>query len=71
MEDLLRKHKVNDKKEKIVGWLPGLPRHHSEVLTVDERKYYNRVVKYAFTQEEALAEAERCMRCYYIAMIAQ
>jgi formate dehydrogenase beta subunit len=70
MEDHLRKLKVYDKKEKIKGWLPGLPRAHSEVLSVDERKDNNREVKYGFTQEEALAEAERCMRCYYIAMVA-
>jgi formate dehydrogenase beta subunit len=70
MEDHLRKLKVYNKKEKIQGWLPGLPRQHSEVLTVDERKDNNREVKYGFTQEEALSEAERCMRCYYIAMIA-
>lgn len=70
MEDHLRRLKVYNKKEKIRGWLPGLPRQHSEVLTVDERKDNNREVKYGFTQEEALAEAERCMRCYYIAMVA-
>jgi formate dehydrogenase (NADP+) beta subunit len=70
MEDHLRKLKVYDKKEKIQGWLPGLPRQNSEVLSVDERRDNNLEVKYGFTQEEALAEAERCMRCYYIAMVA-
>ena len=70
MEDHLRKLKVYDKKEKMQGWLPGLPRQHSEVLTVEERRDNNREVKYALTQEEAMSEAERCMRCYYIAMVA-
>jgi len=70
MEDHLRKLKVYDKKEKIQGWLPGPPRQHSEVLTVDERRDNNREVKYALTQEEAMSEADRCMRCYYIAMVA-
>jgi len=70
MEDHLRRLKVYDKKEKIQGWLPGLPRQHSEVLTVEERRDNNREVKYGFTQEEALSEADRCMRCYYIAMVA-
>ncbi len=70
MEDHLRKLKVYDKKEKIQGWLPGLPRQHGEVLTVEERRDNNREVKYALTQEEAISEAERCMRCYYIAMVA-
>lgn len=71
MEDHLRKMRVYDKKEKVTGWLPGIPREHSEVLGVDERKDNNKEVNYGFTQEQGLSEAERCMRCYYIAMIAQ
>ncbi|MDD2567359.1 MAG: FAD-dependent oxidoreductase [Thiovulaceae bacterium] len=70
MEDHLRKLKVYDKKEKVSGWLPGLPRMVSEKLEVDVRKDNNKEVNLGFTQEEALAEADRCMRCYYIAMIA-
>ncbi|MCW8895690.1 MAG: FAD-dependent oxidoreductase [Sulfurimonas sp.] len=70
MEDHLRKLKVYDKKEKVTGWLPGLPREHSEVLGVDDRKYNNKEVNLGFTQEEAMSEADRCMRCYYIAMVA-
>ncbi len=42
MEDHLRKIKVYDKKEKITGWLAGIPREHAEVLDVDERKDNNR-----------------------------
>ena len=70
MEDHLNKLKVYDKKEKVTGWLPGLPRQESEVLDVDVRKDNNKEVNLGFTQEEALAEADRCMRCYYIAMVA-
>lgn len=70
MEDHLRKLRVYNKDEKVTGWLPGLPRQHSEKLSVDERKDNNREVNLGFTQEEAIAEAERCMRCYYIAMAA-
>lgn len=70
MEDHLRKLRVYDKKEKIVGWLPGLPRVVSEKLDVDIRKDNNKEVNLGFTQEEALSEADRCMRCYYIAMVA-
>jgi len=70
MEDHLRRMKVFNKKEKITGWLPGLPREHSEVLGVDERKFNNLEVNLGFTQEQALGEADRCMRCYYIAMVA-
>ena len=70
MEDHLRKLKVYDKNEKVTGWLPGLPRQVSEKLPVEIRKYNNQEVNLGFTQEEAMAEAERCMRCYYIAMVA-
>jgi formate dehydrogenase (NADP+) beta subunit len=70
MEDHLRKLKVYDKKEKVEGWLPGLPRQESEKLDVDIRKDNNKEVNLGFTQEEAMSEADRCMRCYYIAMIA-
>jgi formate dehydrogenase beta subunit len=69
MEDHLRKLKVYDKNEQVTGWLAGLKRQSSEVLGVDERKYNNLEVKYGFTQDEALAEANRCMRCYYISMV--
>jgi formate dehydrogenase beta subunit len=70
MEDHLRKLKVYDKNEKVTGWLPGLPREVSEKLPVDVRKDNNQEVNLGFTQEQAIAEAERCMRCYYIAMVA-
>ena len=70
MEDHLRKLRVYDKKEKVTGWLPGLPREVSVKLDVDDRKTNNKEVNLGFTQEEALSEADRCMRCYYIAMTA-
>jgi len=69
MEDHLSKLKVYNKKEKVTGWLPGLPREHSEVVDVDIRKFNNVEVNLGFTQEEAMSEADRCMRCYYIAMV--
>jgi formate dehydrogenase beta subunit len=70
MEDHLSRLKVYDKKEKVTGWMPGIPRNHSEKLGVDERKTNNKEVNLGFTGEEAIAEAERCMRCYYISMVA-
>jgi len=70
MEDHLRRIKVYDKKEEITGWLPGLAREESEVLDVEVRKFNNMEVNLGFTQEQALSEADRCMRCYYIAMVA-
>ncbi len=71
MEDQLRKMRVYDKSEKVTGWLPGLPRQRSEVVDVDIRKVNNMEVNFGFTQEQAISEAERCMRCYYIAMVAR
>lgn len=70
MEDHLNKLKVYDKNEKVTGWMPGIPRQVSEKLKVEERKDNNREVNLGFTGEQAIAEAERCMRCYYISMVA-
>jgi len=70
MEDHLHKLRVYDKKEKITGWLPGLTRQSSEILDVELRKDNNKEVNLGFTQDEAIDEANRCMRCYYIAMVA-
>ena len=70
MEDHLSALKVYDKNEKITGWMPGLPRAESQKLEVDERKDNSKEVNLGFTGEEALAEAQRCMRCYYISMVA-
>ena len=70
MEDHLNRLKVYDKNEKITGWMPGIPRNVSEKLEVDERKDNNLEVNLGFTGEQAVAEAERCMRCYYISMVA-
>ena len=69
MEDHLMKLKVYNKKEKIVGWLPGLARQQSEIVDVDIRKFNNVEVNMGYTQDEAMLEADRCMRCYYIAMV--
>jgi formate dehydrogenase beta subunit len=68
MEDHLNRLKVYNKNEKITGWMPGLPRAVSQKLGVEERKTNNKEVNLGFTGQEAVAEAERCMRCYYIAM---
>ena len=70
MEDHLRKLRVYDKSEKVSGWLPGLKRQVSEKLSIQERIDNNREVNFGFTQQEAIVEAQRCMRCYYIAMVA-
>jgi formate dehydrogenase beta subunit len=70
MEDHLAKLRVYDKNEKITGWMPGIPRAVSQKLETEERKTNNKEVNLGFTGEEAISEAERCMRCYYISMVA-
>jgi formate dehydrogenase beta subunit len=70
MEDHLRKLRVYDKQEKVTGWLAGLPRNISKKLHVDERKDNHKEVNLGFTQQEAINESQRCMRCYYISMVA-
>jgi formate dehydrogenase beta subunit len=70
MEDHLARLKVYNKNEKVTGWMPGLPRMVSEKLSVQERIDNNQEVNLGFTGEEALSEAQRCMRCYYISMVA-
>jgi formate dehydrogenase beta subunit len=70
MEDHLKNLGVYNKEEKISGWMPGIPRNVSEKLEADERKSNNLEVNLGLTGEQAIAEAERCMRCYYISMVA-
>ena len=70
MEDHLRRLKVYDKKENVKGWVAGLPREVSEKLDSDYRIDKQDEVNFGFTQEQAVNEASRCMRCYYIAMVA-
>jgi formate dehydrogenase beta subunit len=69
MEDHMARLKVYNKDEKITGWMPGIPREHSEKLPTEVRKDNNKEVNLGFTAEEAQAEAERCMRCYYLGMV--
>ena len=70
MEDHMNRLKVYNKKEKITNWMPGLPREVSEKLETEVRKDNNKEVNLGFTAQEAAAEAERCMRCYYLGMVA-
>jgi len=70
MEDHLKNLGVYNKNEKITGWMPGIPRNVSEKLEAEERKHNNLEVNLGLTGEQAIAEAERCMRCYYISMVA-
>ncbi|MEJ2499361.1 MAG: FAD-dependent oxidoreductase [Sulfurovaceae bacterium] len=69
MEDHLRTLNVYDKNEKITGWMQGQPREESPKLSVGDRIDNNKEVNLGLSGEEALAEAQRCMRCYYISMV--
>jgi len=70
MEDHLKSLKVYDKNEKVTGWMPGIPREVSEKLDADARKSNYKEVNFGFSNEQATSEADRCMRCYYISMVA-
>jgi len=70
MEDHMNRLKVFNKNEKIKGWIPGLPREHSQKLETQIRKHNNQEVNFGFTAQEAQDEAQRCMRCYYLSMVA-
>ena len=70
MEDHMNRLKVYNKNEKITNWMPGLPREESQKVSTELRKDNNIEVNMGFTAQEAQAEAERCMRCYYLSMVA-
>ena len=70
MEDHLSALRVYNKNEKVTGWMSGVPREESTKLGVDDRIDNNKEVNFGFTGKEAALEAERCMRCYYISMVA-
>ena len=70
MEDHMSRLKVYNKKEKITNWMPGIPREHSEKVEIEIRKDNNIEVNLGFTADEAQAEAQRCMRCYYLGMVS-
>jgi formate dehydrogenase beta subunit len=70
MEDHMNRLKVYNKGEKVTGWMPGILREHSEKLSTEVRIDNNKEVNLGFTAQEAQAEAQRCMRCYYLSMVA-
>lgn len=68
MEDYLHKLGVFNKEECVNGWAKGALRHESQKVPAEVRKNSFIEVNYGFDGKEALSEAQRCMRCYYIAM---
>lgn len=68
MEDLLKQIGVFDKNREIKGFLSGNTRAVSDKLQPEYRAGNFEEVNLGFDNEMAIAEAQRCMRCYYIGM---
>ena len=68
MEDLLKQIGVFDKNREIKGFLSGNTRAVSDKLQPEYRASNFEEVNLGFDNEMAIAEAQRCMRCYYISM---
>lgn len=71
MEDILNYMGVYDKNEK-VQWLDaGARAHQGEVHGKERASYKNYCeVELGFKNSHAVSEAERCLRCYRVAMVA-
>ena len=61
--------KVYDPAED-VGFLGGRARYQLEMLPPDSRKWTFDEVEKGFSPQEAMAEADRCLRCYRVATVA-
>lgn len=68
MEDLLKSIGVFDKNREVKGFLSGNKREVSSKLDPEYRASNFEEVNLGFTNEMAITEAQRCMRCYYISM---
>jgi len=71
MEDMLNYLGVYDKNEKVAN-LDSAARHHQAEIHGRERASYKNYceVELGFTESQAVEEAERCLRCYRVAMAA-
>ncbi|HJV34052.1 FAD-dependent oxidoreductase [Geomonas sp.] len=71
MEDILTYFGVYDKNEK-VSWLDSASREHQSEIHGKERASKGNYceVELGFVDSQAIREAERCLRCYRIAMVA-
>ncbi len=70
-EDILTNLPVYDKNEQ-VPWLDAVKRAHQAEVHGKERasKGNYQEVELGFTNQQAVTEAERCLRCYRMAMLA-
>ncbi len=71
MDDILTNFPVYDKNEQ-VPWLDSVPRAHQAEVHGRERASYKNYqeVELGFANSQAVREAERCLRCYRVAMVA-
>jgi formate dehydrogenase beta subunit len=71
MEDILSFMGVYDAKERI-AWLDSRGRERQGEVHGRERASYKNYseVELGFTESQAVREAERCLRCYRVAMVA-
>ncbi|OGU10039.1 MAG: dihydropyrimidine dehydrogenase subunit A [Geobacteraceae bacterium GWC2_58_44] len=71
MEDILSYFGVYDKNEP-VAWLDSAAREHQGEVHGKERASYKNYceVELGFANSQAVREAERCLRCYRVAMVA-
>lgn len=69
MEDLVNQFGVFNDKEN-VGILGGLHREHQPKVNGAERATNYDEIELAMPESQAVAEAERCLRCYRVGMVA-
>ncbi|QWV94091.1 FAD-dependent oxidoreductase [Geomonas oryzisoli] len=71
MEDILTYFGVYDKNEN-VQWLDSAAREHQKEVHGKERASYKNYceVELGYANSQAVREAERCLRCYRVAMVA-
>ncbi|RLB74375.1 MAG: hypothetical protein DRH03_01340 [Deltaproteobacteria bacterium] len=62
------KVKVYDQSEDL-GFLGGRERKELEMLDPDTRKFTNDEVEQGYSINEAMIEADRCLRCYRVATV--
>ncbi len=67
-DQFFKKVKVYDPAEDI-GLLGGRPRYQLKMLDPETRKFTNDEVEQGFSRLEAVAEADRCLRCYRVATV--
>ena len=67
-DKFFQKVKVYDQAEDL-GFLGGRERKELEMLDPDTRKFTNDEVEQGYSIQEAMAEADRCLRCYRVATV--